>query len=419
MNPQSSGKRLIRIALLAVFSVGVVLLVLQSRLRAALGGTLQSPAKSLVALNMKFNGSQTCAGESCHGAANPAADATARHGDEFTVWKTKDKHSSAYQTLTDDPQSAAIAKKLGLASAATSEECLSCHSLSVPAALQGDNFNVKEGVTCNACHGPSANWVGAHKQAGWLDTQRAAIPDHDALLQKLGIYDTKPILARADRCTSCHLAMDSKLVAAGHPQPVFELAYFSEIEPKHWREPDGLFATKLWATGQSVCLRDALVQLADRVTAGVDTKSAVEQVQGHYVMFKEAAGVVDSAAAAKLDAEITPEFTAPDAKAAQAAADVDALAVTISKHDFTQAETVTILKAILATDAPGKIGPTAQLQQAEGIYELYNATDPGATDAAAATSAGNLPPPSDKKPSGPLVDFDKNLADARAKIHPK
>jgi hypothetical protein len=126
--------------------------------------------------------------------------------------------------------------------------------------------------------------------------------------------------------------------------------------------------------------------------------------------------IVAPDSAKKIDDEVNAQITAPDDKAATAAADVAALAETVSKHEFTVAETSTILKAILASDEPSKIGPTAQLQQAEGIYELFNAENPasaGAADQPSSDAAAAMVP---DVPSGPLVDFDKKLKDAQTKI---
>ena len=86
----------------------------------------------------------------------------------------------------------------------------------MPAAenLQGKDFNIEEGVSCGACHGPSTKWNPPHKAKGWTDKERKAAGTHDALLKKWGLYDTKSPLARAYMCTSCHLAIDADMVAA-------------------------------------------------------------------------------------------------------------------------------------------------------------------------------------------------------------
>jgi hypothetical protein len=416
MDSKSTGNRLYRSLILAVFSCVVMFAVLESHLRAALSVALQSPTKSLVGLNMKFNGAGSCSNSACHGAAQPK-DTPNKEGDEFTVWSTKDKHSTAYKTLTTDPLSKKIATAMKIGAPEKSGECLSCHALDVPAPLQGTKYSIKEGTTCNGCHGPSDKWLAPHTAKGWIDKQRVAIPDHEALLKTVGIFDTKPILPRADRCTSCHLAMDAKLISAGHPQPVFELAYFSEVEPKHWKDEDGLYIVKVWATGQSACLRDALLQVADRLDTKADAKGALAQMQGHYLMFKEIAKALALPKAAAIDAAVASLDKAPaSATATTAAADVAAMAEIVGKTDFTAEQTAKMLKAILATDAPSKIGPLAQLQQAEAIYEIYNAysSAAGLSDQPASDAAAALPP--QDKPSGPLADFAKNLKDARAKI---
>src|SRR5439155_25121058 len=114
------------------------------------------------------------------------------------------------------------------------------------------------------------------------------------ILKTLGLYDTKPFVARAEKCTSCHLAIDAAMVAAGHPQPQFELAYFSNpqvYEDRHWRQIEGYNDVKIWAAGQLVCVRDAMKQLADRAAGAASdelVKDAYEQAMAHYSMFRAA-----------------------------------------------------------------------------------------------------------------------------------
>jgi hypothetical protein len=118
-------------------------------------------------------------------------------------------------------------------------------------------------------------------------------PEHQKLLKDVGLYDTRPILARAEKCTSCHLAIDAKLIEAGHPQPIFELAYYTGLENPHWREPGGYWDTKVWAAGQVICLRDAMTQLAERAAAGASDKlikDAYNQALGHLDICRSIAG---------------------------------------------------------------------------------------------------------------------------------
>jgi hypothetical protein len=300
------------------------------------------PHDALVALNLKFDGArgQTgCSQANCHGSATPKDKGPM--GNEANTWLEKDKHAQAYQTLTND-KSTKIMSGLGGGKATESALCTSCHALVIPAALQGASFNVKEGVTCAGCHGPSEKWNKPHqepggadklrKQAGYtsLDTHAlsysTASKEHQSLLKTWGLFDTRPILARAEICTSCHLAIDVRLVNAGHPQPIFELAYHGSIEPPHWREPDPktYFPAKAFAAGQVICLRDAMSQLAQRARDAATPKplltDAYHQAMAHLALFRHVAGPKTGAALDGGRTELTAAMTAGDgAKIADAA----------------------------------------------------------------------------------------------------
>jgi hypothetical protein len=346
----------------------------------------QQPSAQLAQLGFKFEGAATCSNAKCHGAAE-AAPAPKPPGNEYNVWAEKDRHALAHEHLSkpDTQKNAAFAeigKKMGIADASTDARCTSCHSLAAPANLQGQKFNLKEGVTCNACHGPSEKWNTPHAEIGWTQKQRQATGSHAALLKQLGLYDTKPVIARAEKCTSCHLAIDPTLVAAGHPQPIFELDYYSELENKHWRDPEGYFSAKLWAAGQIICLRDSMRQLAERASSNApvaSVKDATEQAMGHYLVLKhllatKAVPGVDSAALDAAAQKLAGANNAAIAPAATAVADAAAkLADAFEKFAPDRKVTVSVLNAI-AADA--SIAKDADLhgveQQAFAIYSLYN-----------------------------------------------
>jgi hypothetical protein len=221
-----------------------------SRAQPAAGS--DTPAMRLVSLKMKFNGARSCGGKNCHDKSGEDAPPT-EPGHEYTIWNAADKHRKSAEVLGEQA-STDIGKKLNIADVKTSERCLNCHALAVPEALRGAKFNLKEGNTCEQCHGPSEKWLEAHSEKGWTDKQRTAAGSHDALLSKWGLYDTKPLTARAQICVGCHLPIESDLVAAGHPQPEFELDYFTLAEPKHWREEEGYHEAKVWLAGQSAAI---------------------------------------------------------------------------------------------------------------------------------------------------------------------
>jgi hypothetical protein len=132
-----------------------------------------------------------------------------------------------------------------------------------------------EGVSCESCHGPAAAWLGPHTERDWK---------HEESVTKLGMYDTRDIIKRTERCLSCHLGNDQKyvdheMIAAGHPDLYFELDSFSAQMPRHWKDnnsepgqPDGSDAwydMREWATGQAVQLNRALVHLTERTKGDV------------------------------------------------------------------------------------------------------------------------------------------------------
>ncbi len=350
---------------------------------------------------IKFHAAGSCGGEKCH--AQPNAAPQGQSGIEYTVWRSSDPHQGTFTSLTkpSDPKLVDIAKKLNIPDATKSERCLSCHALNVPAAMKqagpkGELLSLKEGISCDACHGPSEKYFDPHSKKGWLEEQRKTL-SHDQLLKTWGLYDTKPAVARAEKCVTCHLAIDQELVKAGHPQPVFELAYYSKFDTfsndkqhlaNHWRDPAGYFDAKLWAAGQAVCLRDAMNQLATRAAASAppeSLKDAYEQAMGHYAVFKqllltkavagnsaamdEAAGKISAAMKANGAKDLAAAATAMAGVAVQSIAAVGAY-----DPDKDPASVQKVLAAIAADAAIAReSGLHGIEQQALAISTLYGA----------------------------------------------
>jgi hypothetical protein len=392
----NAAGRIGRIGSCVLLAGGILLLVLQpsTTVGQSAAGTMMKrpgPADDFVKLNLKFDGAQSCSNAKCHGADKPKEGAGATTLAEFTQWSAgdpPDRHAKAFETLGKD-DSKAIAAKLKIADAATSARCTSCHALAVPDKLHGKQFSLEEGVTCNSCHGPSEKWASPHAQAGWTEKQRTALKTHDGFLAKWGLYDTKSPLARANKCTSCHLAIDADMVAAGHPQPVFELDYFSKSAAKggiydsqHWRDPKTpYYNASLWATGQAVCVRDAMLQLAERAGgAKPDAKAvnaAMNQAMAHYSVFKAVAGASakawDAPAMAMTAAAKGGKMADVAKNAKTVASEADKLAPSIAAMKFDRNKTFAVLKSLLKDPAPAQYGEKGMEQQAYAIYSLYNA----------------------------------------------
>jgi len=353
--------------------------------RGQAGGTagLPPPSAGLIALNMKFQGASSCSNAQCHGAdkEKPNGDS---FSNEFTMWsKTIDQqadphHAKAWAALRN-ADGKKISTGLGIPDGAKSDRCLTCHALQAPDALQGKGYTLNEGITCEACHGPSEKWLEPHGKVGWYKQQTSSASFAD-LLKNFGLYDTRPIHARAERCTSCHLAIDPALVANGHPQPTFELNFFSDTYPnRHWHDPSGLYKVKLWAGGQQVALREALLQVAARSGAGGKAlDDAYNQAMAHWAMMNQILLIIQPPGGSALGQAMQQLDSAHSGKsgldaAAKAAADADdKLADAVEKYQPDNAGTLKMLSAISQqTDLAPKLGKNAQDQQSYAIYALY------------------------------------------------
>ena len=102
-----------------------------------------------------YLGVASCGATTCHG--RQEADGEIVRQDEIMRWQEESTpggaHSRAFRVLRE-PRSIAIAKRLGIKDAASSSECLGCHSTVAP--RKGPRFQLGDGVGCESCHGASS-----------------------------------------------------------------------------------------------------------------------------------------------------------------------------------------------------------------------------------------------------------------------
>jgi hypothetical protein len=155
---------------------------------------------------------------------------------------------------------------MGLPKPDTADRCLSCHALNVPVDQRARTFDLTDGVGCENCHGPASAWLGPHTTRDWK---------YDKSLE-LGMYNTRDLVKRTEKCLSCHLgtgekAVDHELIAAGHPDLYFEIDSFLAVMPSHWKEvdKDPWLGVRSLAVGQAVQLREQLKRVARESSGGV------------------------------------------------------------------------------------------------------------------------------------------------------
>ncbi len=208
-------------------------------------------------------GVATCAGSACHGALEPFRQSNVAQN-EYVTWSQKDKHAKAYKVLFD-ARSVRIAKNLGLPDAHTAEICLNCHADNPAMEQRGRQFQLSDGVGCEACHGGASGWLGTHVSGAGHAANLAA-----------GLVPTEQPLARAKICLSCHVGSEAnkfvthKIMGAGHPRISFELDTFTAIQPAHYvvdkdylerkGAPDGV---QTWAIGQAMALAETMRAFGD------------------------------------------------------------------------------------------------------------------------------------------------------------
>jgi len=218
---------------------------------------------------VKYIGPGSCAATSCHGSVKPIPGSRILQN-EYSTWILQDKHSRAYQALMGDVgERMARVLKLG-AKAEETAKCLACHALYTTPEQRGRVFEISEGVSCENCHGPASAWLGPHTTRSWQHEKSLA----------LGMYDTRNVIHRTEKCLECHLGtknkfVDHEMIAAGHPDLYFELDSFSAVMPRHWKIPresepgkpveDAAWVgVREWAAGQAVQLRAAMERLTWR-----------------------------------------------------------------------------------------------------------------------------------------------------------
>ena len=107
------------------------------------------------------------------------------------------------------------------------------------------------GVSCETCHSAAESWLISHTRDDFTHQDRV----------NAGMRDENNLYVRANTCVACHQNVDADILAAGHPELIFELDGQSVAEPKHWKEATNWSGCETWLVGQAVALREVSWQL--------------------------------------------------------------------------------------------------------------------------------------------------------------
>jgi hypothetical protein len=182
---------------------------------------LTAVATAVPASAQTYRGTASCVKSGCH------KNEKAWHENEDGP--PPNQHRAAYLQLTRDPvKSAKYANSIGLANPQDpAGRCVECH-----APPQRARF--ADGVSCEVCHGPGSSYYDPHDDEPYktVGYQKALALGMLPLLENPAIW--------TQRCMTCHLVRESKLIDAGHPSgDDFDLAIKYRIvaspNGNHWK----------------------------------------------------------------------------------------------------------------------------------------------------------------------------------------
>ncbi|KAA5545364.1 cytochrome C554 [Roseiconus nitratireducens] len=161
------------------------------------------------------------------------------HAADVQIWKST-PHASTFDLLHRRPEAKQIASKLKLQSIKHEGRCVACHyTQQQPHADAAPE--VIAGVSCESCHGESANWLDLHHDYGSpASTRESETAEHREMrLRKsiaAGMRNPSNVYLIAQSCLRCHTTADEELVNVGGHSPGsldFEFVSWSQGSLRH------------------------------------------------------------------------------------------------------------------------------------------------------------------------------------------
>ena len=165
------------------------------------------------------------------------------HKTSVAAWKAS-RHATTFKTLPRSADAKKIAKAMGIRRIKSKSACLTCHFTSALSKKKKKKVKPIAGITCESCHGASADWINVHSDFGVKgksmdEAAKLETPEHKAERYKKaeagGMIRPVYLYAVANNCYECHTVPDEKLVNVGGHTPGgdFELVSWSQGEVRH------------------------------------------------------------------------------------------------------------------------------------------------------------------------------------------
>jgi len=154
---------------------------------------------------------------------------------EQNNWWVGDPHSRSAQPFFErDSKRLAIARLYGVPFSELTHGnrlCMNCHGTVISG---NEPFDVFDGVSCESCHGPSADYLEPHKAGDKaLGVRRPGYAEG----LRLGMNELRDLTVRARVCSSCHYITDERLISSGHTSGK-DFDYVAAMtKTRHWSRP--------------------------------------------------------------------------------------------------------------------------------------------------------------------------------------
>lgn len=212
-----------------------------------------------------------------------AAECAECHEEAVEVWK-ETKHYKGFKKFSQLSNSKKIAKKMGIKHIKrTTSVCTSCH---YTVGNKNRREKIVAGVSCESCHGPSADWLEVHNDFGGKDVKKEqeSAPhkkERYAKVDTAGMIRPGNIYGLARNCYDCHIVANEKLVNQGGHKAGSEFDFIKRTQGKIKHSPDISNAKKqvMSAVGYAVELELSLRALSQTTTVNTYSDKMVARAK--------------------------------------------------------------------------------------------------------------------------------------------